>query len=255
MEHPAKSKALALAVLGAAGIIAVLLSGPFPQDLAYHELADRRALFGLPNALNVFSNLAFLLVGVRGLQLWRARGLAIDRRQSLACAWFFVGISLTAFGSGWYHLEPNNSSLFWDRLAMAIAFMALSVLVIADHLSVRAAQALLWPLLLLGLGSVIWWHLTEQAGRGDLRFYALVQFLPMLLLPLVVLLYRAAWTHAGHYWGVFACYVLAKLCEASDQGLFQATGGLVSGHTLKHLAAAGGAGWFLWMLQRRKARD
>jgi hypothetical protein len=250
MELSDKSKLFMLAVLACLGVIAVCLLEPFPQDLAYHDLADQRRLINLPNALDVLSNLVFLVVGLYGLHLWRTCRLAINRRQSQACALFFIGVTLTAFGSGWYHLDPNNATLMWDRLPMALAFMALCAFVIAEYIHPHLGQWLLWPLTLIGLASVLWWYCTEQSGQGDLRFYALVQFLPMLLLPLVLFLFRSGWSHAGDYWWVFAWYGLAKVLEALDRPIYAITN-LVSGHTLKHLAAAAGAAWFLWMLKRR----
>jgi hypothetical protein len=47
-------------------------------------------------------------------------------------------------------------------------------------------------------------------------------------------------------------YVLAKICETADRQIFEA-GHLVSGHTLKHLAAAVGGWWILRMLEKRTA--
>ena len=54
----------ALAALAALSLLALGLLDPIPQDLAYHNFADTRALFGLPNAYDVLSNIPFLLVGV-----------------------------------------------------------------------------------------------------------------------------------------------------------------------------------------------
>jgi hypothetical protein len=53
-----------LAALAAA---AAWLLPPIAQDPAYHRLADSRPWLGIPNALNVVSNAAFLLVGALGL--------------------------------------------------------------------------------------------------------------------------------------------------------------------------------------------
>ena len=49
---------------------------------------------------------------------------------------------------------------------------------------------------------------------------------------------------------VLGWYVLAKVLERADAQVF-ALGGVVSGHTLKHIAAAAGAGWVLVALHRQ----
>ena len=101
---------------------AMLAHGPIAQPDNYHAFADGRECFHLPNAADVVSNLGFLLVGVWGL--WAFRNP--ERRAALGAAWpgyatFFSGVALTAIGSGYYHLEPDNARLFWDRLPIAIA--------------------------------------------------------------------------------------------------------------------------------------
>lgn len=230
--------------------VGVLLLDPIPQDLAYHAFADRRRLAGIPNLLDVISNLPFLWVGGRGLQRLAQRRLQLDAALRPAAGLFFAGVALTAFGSAGYHLAPDNASLIWDRLPMTLAFMPLVALVLGEFVSLRLGMTLLWPLLAVGVGSVAWWGWTESLGRGDLRCYALVQFLPLLLLPLTMLLYRSRWSLAGHYWRLGGWYLLAKLLEYADRPLLALTG-LVSGHTLKHLAAALGAWCLLRMLERR----
>ncbi len=52
---------------------------------------------------------------------------------------------------------------------------------------------------------------------------------------------------------MFLAYVLAKIFEALDREIFS-LGGLVSGHTLKHLAAGAAAGVVVRMLLRRSVR-
>jgi hypothetical protein len=128
--------------------------------------------------------------------------------------------------------------------------MALLASVIGERISRRAGTRLLWPLLLAGGLSALYWHVTEQRGAGDLRPYGLVQFGTMLLAPLILLLYPARHTGAPHYWLSFGSYGLAKVAEYFDQGLLELT--RVSGHTWKHLAAAASAYWILRMLARRR---
>lgn len=237
------------------GLIVLALGGvallePIPQDPAYHRFADQRTLLGIPNALDVLSNLPFLLVGVCGLRQLLTGPPGIDTELRPCGLIFFVGVGLTAFGSGYYHFVPDNASLVWDRLPMTLAFMSLVSLVVGEHVSLRLGRSLLWPLLATGVASVIWWASTESAGAGDLRPYALVQFLPLLLLPLIMLLYRPRWTKSGFLWLVGGCYLLAKLLEFMDGPVFALVG--LSGHTLKHLAAAVGAWCLLHMLRVRE---
>ena len=163
-----------------------------------------------------------------------------------------VAVALVAFGSGWYHLSPSIPALVWDRLPMTVAFMALLSAVIADRISWLAGRALLWPLVVAGIASIAWWVRTESAGAGDLRPYALVQFLPMLLIPLMLLMWRGEGLSSRRLWMALGAYVLAKVAEHFDVALFAATG--FGGHALKHLLAALAAWWILRAFQGAPAR-
>ncbi len=240
--------ALLLAVL-VGGTLVALLADPFAQDPAYNLFADRRSLFGIPNFLDVVSNLPFALVGAAGLY-FVSRGTN-DASNNLAWRVFFVGVFLTAFGSGYYHLAPDNDTLVWDRLPMTIAFMGFVAIVIGEYLSEPLAKRLLLPLLVAGAASVFYWAHTETLGRGDLRAYALVQFLPMLLIPLVIVLYRGR-SDLGPYMGwMILFYIAAKLLEFFDTEVF-AAGDFVSGHSLKHVSAAMAPASLLYGLRQRR---
>ena len=102
----------------------------------------------------------------------------------------------------------------------------------------------------LGIFSVIYWHLTEQTGRGDLRLYAVVQFFPILAIPLICFLFSSRRLDARYVVAMAGLYVLAKLFEYFDHGIFELLGRNVSGHSLKHLAAAAAAYVVLPMLWR-----
>jgi hypothetical protein len=144
---------------------------------------------------------------------------------------------LTAFGSGYYHLNPANDPLVWDRLPMTIGFAGLFSIIIGEFVSVRAARRILVPLLVIGAASVLYWAFTESNGSGDLRPYAVVQFLPMLLIPVILLIYKPSIGSPKYYWIMMLFYVLAKLFEHFDAAIYDA-GQIVSGHTVKHLFAA-----------------
>ena len=245
-----------LAGLGALMVLVALVVPPIPQDPAYHDFADQRALLGVPNALNVLSNVPFLFVGALGLEfLWRERSrgarvafLTPAERQPY---WLlFAGVALTGIGSAYYHWRPDNATLFWDRLPMTIAFMALLSSVIAERIHLAAGIRLLVPLVVLGVLSTLYWHLGEQHGAGDLRPYALVQFGTLVAVPLIAWRYPPRYTGTVDLFVVLGWYGLAKLFELYDHGIFHLIG--ISGHTLKHLASAAGAWWILRMIERRR---
>ena len=256
-----------MVVLGGLVLVALAagltLYGPITQPEAYHRFVDTRAWLSVPNAADVLSNLGFVVVGVMGL--WRTWVMA-KRMRAAGCgrvgvdvaamdpvclAVFFTGVLLTGPGSAWYHLAPDNTTLVWDRLPMTVAFAGLVAAVVNDRLAVRASVAawLLGVLMLLGVFSVMWWHRGEVAapGQGDLRPYAMVQYGG--LLCAVMLAFSPGRMH-GRGALALACglYVLAKVLEGTDGQVWRLTGGLVSGHTLKHAAAACGAGVLVWSL-------
>jgi Ceramidase len=209
--------------LMSASLAGLLLLPPIPQDQSYHQFADQRAIFGIPNFWNVVSNLPFFAVGAAGL--WRFR-------NDPATIVLFLGIFLTGIGSSYYHWNPNDRTLFWDRLPMTIAFAAILALVVAERVNARAGAILLWPALAIGLFSLLLWLWTD-----DLRLYFWVQFFPGLALLLLFSLYPPKYT-GTYYWIVAAgLYALAKVFEFSDHAIFS-VGYFLSGHTLKHLSAA-----------------
>ncbi len=240
--------AVALAAAGAA-----LWVPPFAQDPAYHAFADRRAVLGIPNLADVVSNAAFLVVGALGLAFVsgrRGRALLAELPQRLPYLAFFAGLLLTAAGSAWYHLGPSNGTLVWDRLALTAPLMALTAAFVTDRIHGRIGAFVVLPLLLvLGSVGVLHWHFSETAGQGDLRGYILVQALPLLAIPLICLLFPGRHTRGGYVLAMFLWYTAARLCEVFDREIFGALGGLVSGHTLKHLLAAGATVMVLAMLR------
>jgi len=246
---------LVLAAVTVAAAVVVFHFPPIPQDPAYHHFADDRPWLGIPNFQNVASNLPFLAVGLIGLvRLFRRRAAPHDTAErSETAAWFFLflGIALTAFGSAWYHLHPSNESLVWDRLPMSIAFTAFFAGLIGERISQHAYRLLLWPLLGLGIASVLLWRATELQGAGDLRLYILVQFFPLLTIPLIMLLYTPRYTHSRAIFLALGGYLIAKVLEAFDRPIYEALGGLVGGHALKHLVAAAACWALVYMFSAR----
>jgi len=209
--------------LMAASLAALLLLPPILQDQGYHQFADVRTLLGIPNVWNVVSNIPFIVVGCLGLA---------QCRDDAATVAIFFGILLTGFGSTYYHWSPNDSTLFWDRLPIVLAFMAILANAVGERLNARAGAILLWPLLAIGVFSLLLWR-----WNGDLRLYGWVQFFPCLALPLMFLLLPPKYTGTLYWIVAAALYALAKVLEHFDDAIYS-IGHFVSGHTLKHLVAA-----------------
>lgn len=209
--------------LMAVSLAVLLLLPPIAQDQDYHDFADQRVLLGIPNFWNVTSNLPFVAVGAAGL--WRLRS------NPTTCV-LFSAILLIGVGSFYYHWRPNDDTLLWDRLPMAIAFMTILTALIEERVSAKVGAMLLGPLVAVGIFSLVLWRWT-----GDLRLYVWAQFFPFLALCLLFVLFPPKYTRSS-YWLVAALlYALAKLLEFYDEAIYSA-GSLLSGHTLKHLAAA-----------------
>lgn len=224
---------------------ALLVHGPIAQDPAYHLFADARSLLGVPHFWNVVSNVPFLVAGLAGLMtLLRGPTPGVLPELRGAYVALFAGSALVGVGSSWYHLAPSDATLVWDRLPMTIAFMGFFALVLGEHVSTALARRALWPLLLLGVGSVAWW-----THFGDLRAYALVQFAPVLLIPVLLLTHPSRLDTTAPLWLVLASYVVAKLLEHWDEALHVLLG--FSGHPLKHVAAALGVFAMLAAMRRR----
>lgn len=235
-------------------LVVICFSGPIEQDTNYHSFADRRNIYSVPNFWNVASNIPFIIIGLLGIfylvtQKVRHAELKLFPNSLL----FFVGIFLTGIGSSYYHLNPTNETLLWDRLPMTISFMAFFSIVIGEFICVRSGKKSLLSFLMLGILSLMYWNMTRSRGGDDLRFYALVQFLPVLLIPFILLMYKTNFGLKPYFWFILFTYVIAKLCEQADS-IFYQPGYCMSGHSLKHFAAALGPVLFLWMSINKRHR-
>ncbi len=219
--------------------VAAAILPPFPQPLAYHRFADARAWLDVPNFLDVVSNLAFLMVAALGLAvvLRPSPSAFITQVERLPYALFFLALGATSFGSTWYHLAPDNASLFWDRLPMSVCFAALLAAVIAERYSVQAGIRLLAPLVATGAATVFYWRWSEAAGVGNLLPYFAFQVYAILAILLLMRLFPPRYTCSADLFKAVALYGAALAAELLDRHIY-ALGQVVSGHTLKHLLAA-----------------
>ena len=242
-----------------AALIGIWFAPRIPQDPRYHDFADRREWLGIPNFGDVVSNFPFCIAGAAALWWLTQRYRVGPGRPFLTVqekrgwVFVFVGIFLTGIGSAYYHWEPTTDTLFWDRLPMTLGFMGLLGVQIMERVSVRSGSMLLVPLVVLGVMSVLSWHQSEFHGIGDLRLYALVQFYPLLAIPLMLALFPPRYDRGYDILLAFGWYLLAKVTEWLDVRIFAWLGHTVSGHTIKHLAAAAGSAWLFRMLLKRRA--
>lgn len=247
-------------LLGAATIgalFAVAVSPPIPQPLAYHLFADARSWLGIPNALDVLSNAPFAAVGLLGLVATFSKKAHesspfTDPWERWPYAALFIGVAATSLGSSYYHLAPDNARLVWDRLPMTVGFMGLLTALLAERLSLTLSRRLFGPLLIIGACSVVYWYWSELQHAGDLRPYLLVQFGSLMLVVLLLALYPSRYAGTRYLVAGLVAYAAAKGLEVADREVF-ALGHIVSGHTLKHLVAAGGVMCLVAMLRKRGA--
>ncbi|KAL1189952.1 hypothetical protein V5N11_012712 [Cardamine amara subsp. amara] len=217
-------------------IVLMIVTPTIPQSQAYHNFADQRSFFGIPNALNVISNFPFLIIGLIGLILcyypddyfrFSLRG------EKVGWTCFYIGVAAVAFGSSYYHLHPDDATLLWDRLPMTIAFTSIMAIFVIERIDEHKGTYSIVPLLLAGLVSILYWRFFD-----DLRPYALVQFGPCLVIPLMAILLPPMYTQSTYWLWAAGFYLLAKVEEAADKPIYSWTHHILSGHSLKHLCAA-----------------
>jgi len=253
MEAIINPRILLLFISSVITALVIILVPSVSQDPGYHNFVDQRNISGIPNFWNVITNIPFLVLGIAGffkIQKQYLTGVLQDLFRAYLT--FFLGLVLTGLGSGYYHLFPSNSTLVGDRMAITVTFMSFFVLIFGESISTKTASRLLVPMLFLGLSSVFYWNITEKLGTGDLRFYALVQFLPMLLIPLMLLFYGSCLSGRRLIFTIILVYGVAKIAEMYDHQIYELIG--FSGHSLKHLIASFGAYLFLKGLKVRKPK-
>lgn len=225
--------------------IGVALMHPVINGPAFHRYADARALFGIPNAGDVLSNLPFVVIGLLGLFAARK----VDGLPRGLVALFFAGILGIGLGSGAYHAYPGDATLAFDWLPIVLALAWLSALLLADRVDLNAGRVAAVVLPLAAAASVAWWWGGGgTSDGGDMRWYAFLQLLFVVLVPVILFLYPRGRLERGPLLLGVACFVAARLVHSADQSVLEATG--VSGHTMKHLIAALAAYFVLVAVKR-----
>ena len=248
----------AVGILSVAMVLAAMIVPPIPQPAEYHEFADQRFLFGIPNFFDVASNIAFLLAGIAGLIfLLHSRVSIISKAfAGLPERWpyliLFLSVAMASVGSAYYHLAPDNDRLVWDRLPIATGIMALLAATLSERISPKVGLPLLPVLIAVGAGSVMHWYWSEQRAAGNLNFYIVVQFYSLLVIFLLGIFFPSRYTRGTDMHTVMMLYGLAKLAEIRDREIYE-LGHVMSGHTAKHLLAALAICWILRMLIKRES--
>ena len=219
-------------------LVLLALAGPaVVQPAHYHDFADQRVWCNVPHALDVLSNLPFAAWGLAGLWMLArvVRLRALDSVSAWLAGLFFAGLVVTAGVSSYYHWQPDDAGLVWDRTGMVLAFAGLLGLAGVQVASRRAGMALAAAMLILGLVAVRVW-----AASGNLLPWVVLQGGGMVLILAVACLPAVRPAPSLHIrWGaVIALYALAKVLELADHQVFALTGQLVSGHSLKHVVAS-----------------
>jgi Ceramidase len=212
-------------------VVAIFFVKPIPQSQEYHSFADQMPFFSIPNFWNVISNLPFVIIGSIGIL--KVFNSIKNNPLKQSFVWFFIGIILTGFGSAYYHYNPNDSTLIWDRLPMTISFMSFLSIIIGEFIHPDFGKKALYPFLIIGILSIIYWIQFQ-----DLRMYILVQFLPITLIPIILFLSKNNLKLKKYFWLILTTYIVAKFLESYDLFIYTISYKTISGHTLKHFVAS-----------------
>jgi hypothetical protein len=230
-------------------LVAMQLWPALPQDQSYHAFAGRTPP-DLDTA-NFLSNIAYLLAGVWGLMVIERRAVFHDPLERQLARLFFLALFATGLGSAWYHKAPDNLSLFWDRLPLSLVLVSATALLLAERTEADRGGWLLAAWLLAGPAAVIYWHVTESMGIGDLRPYLALHAM-LIVVPPIAFLLPARYTHTSGYAIALGLYLLGYAGDRFDHQIYALTGELVSGHNIKHVATGAAAAMVAWTMSRRQ---
>lgn len=229
-------KLLILLLINISTLILLFTNQAIHQDPSYHNFVDVRPILGHPNFFDCLSNIFFLVISFIGFKYAKTNKLSISWKA------FFISIGLVAFGSYYYHFNPNNQTLVWDRLPMTLGFMSLITAVFCETFKLNNEKIILLLTNAVGVLSVVVWVMTK-----DLRLYYWVQLTPIISL-LIIGLFFSKNLNAKYMLGAFALYILAKVTEHKDALFFETLS--ISGHTIKHILAAVSV-YFLYLMKKK----
>ena len=235
------------------GLIILLLLAIFlpsiAQDQNYHNFADQRTLFGVKNALDTLSNLAFIIVGLFGLvNFYHNQYIKISNSFSVLLTLFFISIILTGVASFYYHLNPNDFTLVFDRFALTLVFTFILAMLATVKISERSGFHTLAELIILAPLSVLIWNYND-----NLTPYVLLQFGGIILI-ILTLLFSKIQKQSPCFTSLIILYGFAKVAEFYDGQIFNLSQNLISGHTLKHLIGALAVSIFISPLHKKKLK-
>ena len=239
-------------------VLIAIIMPPTLQSNEYHQFVDKRIYFGIPNFFNVVSNIFLLFSGLAGIIfLLRPHNILIHKTFiNLSERWpyfiLFLSVIMASLASAYYHLAPDNSRLVWDRIPIAIGIMTLFSIVVIERISIKIGLIALPFLIMIGIGSVIYWYWSEQYGSGNLNYYIVVQFYSILAIIFLVKNFSSRYTSGEYFYVVIIFYAFAKIAELADYELFS-LGQVISGHSVKHLFVGLAVFWIIYMLQKRKS--
>ena len=190
----------------------------------YHNFADKRTFLGIPNAMDVLSNIAILIPALYLLQ----------RKKTNMSNLLILHIILLSVASSYYHLNPSDETIFADFLMIAASSMII-LIIISD----TEYGLLLYS---YAIFSILYWKYT-----GDLRFYILI----LIGVPLYIVIkyYKNIGLRNYLYIIVIMC-ILLRISEHNDHLVYKLTNYQISGHTLKHIFSGIGIWYMIKLLQK-----
>ena len=238
-------------------VLVSIIMPPTPQEIQYHQFADQRNYFGIPNFLNVVSNIFIFFSGIAGFFFLLHSREFLNHKifTHFSERWpyiiLFLSVIIVSITSAYYHLEPNNNRLIWDRIPITIGIGALLSITLIERISIKFGLILLPFLILFGIGSVIYWYWGEQYGFGNLNYYLVIQFYSILAIVILVKYFPSRYTRNKDIYIAVALYAFAKLVEILDHEIYN-LGQIISGHSVKHLIVGLAVFWITYSLYMRR---
>jgi hypothetical protein len=244
-------------ILSAGMVLIPIFIPPISQSVDYHQFADQRIYFGMPNFFNVVSNIFIFFPGLIGL-IWLLRPREfllhitfIKFSERWPYFILFLSVIMASLASIYYHLAPDNARLVWDRIPIAIGIVALLSTVLIERINTNIGFISLPFLILSGVGSVIYWDWSEQSGLGNLNYYIVVQIYSILAIIFLSKYYFSRYTGGAGIYVVIILYAFAKLAETLDHEIYS-LGKIISGHSVKHLLVGLAVFQIVRILQNRR---